>query len=193
MVRPREFEEKHVLDQAMQVFWEKGYEATSLSDLTSRMGIARPSLYAAFGDKKGLFAAALSKYIEYTIDYLRAKFEASPTVREAFRSHLLATMERAYDDSYNKGCFCVNTMVELAAHDPIFEQMTREFQSQVAALFKERIEFGQRTGELTKELHAEAIAQALSVSLIGFTVTLKSRPDRKQMEIAAEMFLTLLG
>ena len=62
MGRVREFDEEKVLDATMQLFWEKGYEATSLSDLTSRMGIQRPSIYSAFGDKKELFETALRKY-----------------------------------------------------------------------------------------------------------------------------------
>jgi len=62
MARTREFDEEKVLEAAMQLFWEKGYEATSLSDLTARMGIQRPSIYSTFGDKKELFEAALRRY-----------------------------------------------------------------------------------------------------------------------------------
>lgn len=86
MARQREFDEDKVLDAAMQLFWEKGFEATSLSDLTSRMGIQRPSLYSAFGDKKGLFEAALRKYTSAHAASIRGKLQTNSSVKEAFRS-----------------------------------------------------------------------------------------------------------
>lgn len=85
MARPREFDEEKALDAAMQVFWEKGFEATSLSDLTSRMGIQRPSIYSTFGDKKGLFEAALRKYTSSHAAYVRNKLQNNSSVKEAFR------------------------------------------------------------------------------------------------------------
>ncbi|UUZ94526.1 TetR/AcrR family transcriptional regulator [Paenibacillus sp. P25] len=85
MVRKREFDEDQALDSALKLFWQKGYEATSLSDLTSGMGIQRPSIYAAFGDKKELFEAALRKYTRTHASEVRAKLQSSSSVKEAFR------------------------------------------------------------------------------------------------------------
>lgn len=88
MARPREFDEDKALDAAMHVFWEKGFEAASLSDLTARMGIQRPSIYATFGDKKGLFEAALRKYTSSHAAHVRLSLQKHASVREAFRTFL---------------------------------------------------------------------------------------------------------
>lgn len=84
MARTREFDEEKVLESAMELFWEKGYEATSLSDLTSRMGIQRPSIYSAFGDKKELFEAALRKYTMSHASRVRAQLQSNPSVKKPF-------------------------------------------------------------------------------------------------------------
>ncbi|RNB89838.1 TetR/AcrR family transcriptional regulator [Brevibacillus fluminis] len=192
MARPREFDEESALRAAMHLFWEKGYEATSLGELTARMGIQKPSIYAAFGDKKELFEAALRHYTQSHASYVRAKLQASASVKEAFRSYFAGVAADEYGQGTNLGCFCINTMVELAPHDVKFEVLTREHQLYLAALFQETIERGIRTGELKGTLNAKSLAQALVVSLIGLTVMLKSRPDRAFIEHSIDVILTLL-
>ncbi|MBP1991915.1 TetR/AcrR family transcriptional regulator [Paenibacillus eucommiae] len=192
MARPREFNEEQALDLAMQIFWEKGYEATSLSDLTSRMGIQRPSIYAAFGDKKGLFEAALRKYTRAHASYVRTTLQNYTSVKEAFRIFFEGLVAEAYKENLNKGCFCINTMVELAPHDAKFEILTREHQMYLSATFQETIERGIRTGELEASLNAKALAQTLVVSLIGITVMMKSCPERSFVDNSVRVTLTLL-
>src|SRR3546814_13184383 len=80
MGRPRSFDIDEALDRALEVFWRKGYEGASLSDLTEAMGIARPSLYAAFGNKEELFCKALDRYVEQKVAHVRKAFE-EPTAR----------------------------------------------------------------------------------------------------------------
>lgn len=192
MVRPREFDEEQALDAAMRLFWEKGYEATSLSDLTSRMGIQRPSIYSAFGDKKELFESALRKYTKMHASQIRNKLQHNESVKEAFRSLFTGLVDDEYNQSANKGCFCINTMVELAPHDEKFEILTREHQMYLSAIFQEALERGIRSGELTTSMNPKALAQTLVVSLIGLTVLLKSRPDRSFVNNSIESILTLL-
>lgn len=194
MVRPREFDEDQALDAAMQLFWEKGYEATSLSDLTSRMGIQRPSLYSAFGDKKALFETALRKYSQFHAANVRTTLQSKPSVKEAFRAFFEGLVEEAYgDDLPKRGCFCINTMVELAPHDEKFEILTREHQMYLSALFQETIERGIRSGELILTIHAKALAQTFVVSIIGLTVMMKSRPDRSFIRNSVESILSFLS
>lgn len=192
MVRPREFDEQQALTAAMQVFWEKGYEATSISDLTSRMGIQRPSLYAAFGGKKELFEAALNKYSELSFSYIQNRIRNASTVKEAVRIYLIGIIEGAGGGNSDLGCLCVNTMVELAPHDQSLAKFTKEYQLKLAELFQGTIEDGIRVGELSSKLNASALARALTVSAIGLSVTMKSRPDRSFVENAVEEILTLL-
>lgn len=192
MARLREFDEQKALDAAMHVFWEKGFEATSLSDLTSKMGIQRPSIYSAFGDKKELFEAALRKYTQFHASNVRARLQKKSSVKEAFRSYFESVVAEEYEEGPNRGCFCLNTMVELAPHDAKFEILTREHQMYLSAIFQETIELGIRSGELDNATNALALAQTLVVSLIGLTVMMKSRPDRTFMNNSVEFILTLL-
>ncbi|WP_409176721.1 TetR/AcrR family transcriptional regulator [Brevibacillus fortis] len=192
MARTREFDEEKVLDAAMQLFWEKGYEATSLSDLTSRMGIQRPSIYSTFGDKKELFEAALRRYTMSRASEVRTKLQNQPSVKEAFRHFFKEVADEEYTESLSRGCFCINTMVELAPHDEKFEILTREHQMYLSVIFQETIERGIQSGELDSSIDAKATAQALIVSLIGLTVILKSRPNRSFVDNSIEVTLTLL-
>ncbi|AVV58484.1 TetR/AcrR family transcriptional regulator [Paenibacillus glucanolyticus] len=192
MGRVREFDEEKVLDAAMQLFWEKGYEATSLSDLTSRMGIQRPSIYSAFGDKKELFETTLRKYTMSHASEARSRLQNQPSVREAFRAFFENLVDEEYSVSRSRGCFCINTMVELAPHDEKFEILTREHQMYLAVIFQETIERGIQSGELASRTDAKALSQALIVSLIGLTVMLKSRPERSFINNTIEVTLTLL-
>lgn len=192
MARPREFDEEKALDAAMQLFWEKGFEATSLSDLTSRMGIQRPSIYSAFGDKKGLFEAALRKYTSSHAAYIRANLQNNSSVKEAFRAFFENMVAKEYGKSPNWGCFCINSMVELAPHDEKFEILTREHQMYLSVIFQETIERGLRSGELDTGINAKGLAQTLVISLIGLTVILKSRPERSFVDNFVKEILTLM-
>ncbi|MEK5484181.1 TetR/AcrR family transcriptional regulator [Viridibacillus sp. FSL R5-0888] len=192
MARTREFDEDQVLDAAMQLFWEKGYEATSLSDLTSRMGIQRPSIYSTFGDKKELFEAALRRYTMSRASDIRTRLQSHSSVKEAFSIFFADVVIEEYAEDLSKGCFCINTMVELAPHDEKFEILTREHQMYLAVIFQETLERGIQSGELEANTDAKPLAQALIVALIGLTVMLKSRPQRSFVDNAIAATLTLL-
>ncbi|SHF42032.1 transcriptional regulator, TetR family [Seinonella peptonophila] len=192
MVRQREFDEERALDDAMRLFWEKGYKATSLSDLTSKMGIQRPSLYSAFGDKEELFEAALRKYVKLHSSSIRKKLQNNQSVKKAFRTFFEELVEEEYKESPSKGCFCINTMVELAPHDEKFEILTREHQLYLSVIFQETIAEGIKSGELESSLNPKKVAQTLVVSLIGLTVLMKSRPERSFIDNSVTMILSLL-
>lgn len=192
MVRQREFDTDKTLDAAMHTFWDKGFEAASLNDLTTAMGIQRPSLYAAFGDKKELFETALRRYTTQHAAQVRARLQQGSTVREAFRGLFEHIGAEGSINEPSHGCFCINTMVELAPHDPKFAVLTREHQMYLGVLFKETIERGQQSGELSTDMNANAVAQSLVVSMIGLTVLMKSGPDRLFVEQSIQVTLSLL-
>ncbi|MGG1661037.1 TetR/AcrR family transcriptional regulator [Brevibacillus sp. NRS-1366] len=193
MVRPREFQEDKALEKAMQVFWEKGYEGTSMSDLTSRMEIQKPSIYAAFGEKRELFERALRKYIQEHASFVRGRLQSTSSAKDAIRILFEEIVSQAYDDNLSRGCFCINTMVELAPHDPRFEVLTREHQLYLSVIFQEAIERGKKAGEFQPEINAKAIANTMVVSLIGLTVMMKSRPDKMFVNQTVATILSLLA
>src|ERR1700722_1030783 len=104
--RPRSFDADKALDRALRVFWRKGYEGTSLSDLTNAMGINRPSLYAAFGDKQALFRKVLDCYASGPVSYVREAMNA-PTARGVAERLLIGTAERVCDPRNPAGCLLV--------------------------------------------------------------------------------------
>lgn len=192
MARLREFDEEKALDAAMQLFWEKGYAATSLSDLTAKMGIQKPSLYSAFGDKEGLFEAALRRYTNLHATSIRTKLQKEQSVKEAIRTFFENMVEEEYKKESNKGCFCINTMVELAPHNEKFEVLTREHQMYLSVIFQELIAKGIQSGELQSDANAKALAQTLVTSLIGLTVLMKSCPERSVVDNSVSILLSLL-
>ncbi|HDR7624991.1 TPA: TetR/AcrR family transcriptional regulator [Bacillus mycoides] len=192
MARLREFDKEKALDAAMQLFWEKGYAATSLSDLTAKMEIQRPSLYAAFGDKEGLFEAALRRYTNLHAASIRTKLQKEQSVKEAIRIFFENMVEEEYKKESNKGCFCINTMVEIAPHNEKFEVLTREHQMYLSVIFQELITKEIQSGELQSDVNAKALAQTLVTSLIGLTVLMKSRPERSVVDNSVCIILSLL-
>ncbi|KPU58419.1 TetR/AcrR family transcriptional regulator [Bacillus wiedmannii] len=192
MARLREFDEEKALDAAMQLFWEKGYAATSLSDLTAKMEIQKPSLYSAFGDKEGLFEAALRRYTNLHAANIRIKLQNEQSVKEAIRTFFENMVEEEYKKAFSKGCFCINTMVELAPHNEKFEVLTREHQMYLVVVFQELITKGIQSGELQSDLNAKAVAQTLVTSLIGLTVLMKSRPERFVIDNSVSIIVSLV-
>jgi TetR/AcrR family transcriptional repressor of nem operon len=192
MGRKREFDEEKALDAAMQVFWKKGYHATSLTDLTMNMKLQRPSIYSAFGDKEKLFEATLRNYTKLHISNIRSKLQPNKSVKDAIRSFFEGLVEEEYQGNQNKGCFCINTMVELAPHDEKFEILTREHQMYLSVIFQEMIQKGIQSGEFHRDLDAKALAQTFVVSLIGITVLMKSRPEQSFIDNAISNTLSLL-
>ncbi|MNW50815.1 HTH-type transcriptional repressor ComR [compost metagenome] len=150
------------------------------------MGIQRPSLYAAYGDKKGLFEAALRKYTSAHAAYIRSILQGHSSVKEAFRDLFKNIAADECGNNPAWGCFCINSMVELAPHDERFEILTREHQMYLSATFQELLERGQRSGELGANVDAKRLAQTLVVSLIGLTVILKSRPQQSFVDSSIE-------
>ncbi|GBF78179.1 TetR family transcriptional regulator [Paenibacillus sp. 598K] len=194
MARTRTFDEQKALTDAMHVFWEKGYEAASLIDLTSRMGIQKPSMYAAFGDKMALFESALRHYNQLHAKAVRTKLtnSDSDSVKSAFRRLFMEGVFPAATDERH-GCFCINTMVELGPHDARFEVLTREHQRYLATIFEDALKQGISSGELDGTMDCPAAAQSLVVAFIGITVLKKANPDRQWLESCIDAALSVLS
>src|SRR5262249_14372397 len=116
MPRPREFDIEAALDCAMRVFWAKGYEATSLDDLCAATGLSRSSLYAAFGDKRGLLLQSLDRYVERSNRIAKALARPVP-IREAIAGLLRDFIDEIVAGPGRRGCFVGNCAAELARHD----------------------------------------------------------------------------
>ena len=182
MARPREFEEKAVLDAAVHCFWSRGYEATSVRDLAEKMGITGASLYNAFGDKRALYRRALDHYVEQSFGDRVGRFEGTFPPREAIGAFLKEIIERSLRDKERKGCMLVNSALEMAPHDPEFQRIVAEVLVQVEAFFRRCAEAGQKEGTISTSQAAEDLARLLLSTLLGIRVLARTRPERKLLE-----------
>src|SRR5712692_11429413 len=117
MPRPRSFDEDAVLDQAVQLFWERGYEGTSLADLETHIGLGRQSLYNAFGDKQTLFLKALERYQRAVMEKVLAHLNASGAGLDAIRAFFKATVESLTAAGPRRACLVANTILERGSQD----------------------------------------------------------------------------
>jgi len=191
-VRPRAFDEEQALDAAMRVFWEKGYEATSLSELTEKMNIRKPSLYAAFGDKRELFSRSLDRYMAKHLEYMKRIMEQEHAVVPAFKSLLNDLAEGGSAGDPALGCLAVLTLDELAPQEAEWTEKAWAHQLRLAELFRRKIAEGLQSGELEQGQDAEALGHALLASVIGLTVILKTLPNAAFIESTITATLTLL-
>jgi TetR/AcrR family transcriptional repressor of nem operon len=178
MARTKDFDENEVLSKAIQLFWHKGYNGTSMQDLVDGLGISRSSLYDTYTDKHTLFIKALESYrqagnanIEAVAN--RTDLSSKQTVAKLLE---LATGDLLCDQQ-QKGCFMVNAEVEVAPHDPEVAAMVCQNDQQMEDAFFRVIKKGQDNGELKNQQDARALARFIINSVKGMRVSAKSTSD----------------
>jgi TetR/AcrR family transcriptional repressor of nem operon len=191
MGRPREFDEGNVLEAAMNCFWAQGYEATSVRDLASQMGITGASLYNAFGDKRSLYRRALDHYLEHSVHDRIGRLERLPPLA-AVRSFFDEIIERSVTDRQRRGCMLVNSALEMAPYDPEFRKLVVQETMYIEAFFQERIAAGQEDGTIAGRQPADQLAKLLLSVLLGVRVLARTRPQREVLAGAVNSALDLL-
>jgi AcrR family transcriptional regulator len=179
--RPREFDVDEALAAALRVFWSKGYEGASLSDLTEAMGITRPSLYAAFGNKESLFRKALDLYEREKLAYVGEALEA-PTSRAVAERLLRGALEMQTQECDPKGCLRVISSVACGSEAESIrtEVIARRASSHRALL--ERLERAKAEGDLPDHIEAEGLANYLGAILQGMAVQAGAGASKPQLE-----------
>ncbi|WP_248324410.1 MULTISPECIES: TetR/AcrR family transcriptional regulator [unclassified Caballeronia] len=193
MPRPREFDEEAALDAATAQFWSRGYEATSVRDLASTMGVTSASLYNAFGDKRALFERALKRYVEHGFRDRVRRFEHHLPPRDAILAFFDEIIELSVRDPHRKGCLVVNSALELAPHDRQIHRVLSAVLKEIEGFFMRCVRAGQDDGTIAATLSADDIAKALLASLMGLRVLARVNPRRDLLEGAARPVLTMLG
>jgi AcrR family transcriptional regulator len=186
--RPRAFDPETALDRALHVFWRKGYEGASLSDLTRAMGINRPSLYAAFGDKEALFRKALDRYQEGPAAYVREALSA-PTARAAIERLLRGAADVLGDPGHPPGCLMVQGA--LACGEGA-ERVRRELASRRTAgeaQVRRRLERARAEGDLPRSLLPSDLARFVVTVIHGMAVRAAGGARRAELRRVAEMAL----
>ncbi len=168
--RPREFDADDVLDKALKVFWERGFQGASLSDLTAATGVARTGLYAAFGDKENMFLAALDRYMSLVYTDSAKKLEDEPDARRAIEAHLLRFVESITSTAAVHSCMLSNTMQESAVLSSKLDARVTENYRQVLGAIQRRLERAQAEGQLPAAENAELLARFLQGQTILISV-----------------------
>jgi TetR/AcrR family transcriptional repressor of nem operon len=192
MARPREFDEAAVLDAAIERFWLRGYEATSVRDLADEMNIAGASLYNAFGDKRSLYERALNRYLDQTFRERIRRIEPALPPREAISAFLQEIVKRSLTDKQRRGCMLVNSAIESAPYDPDFLGIVATFLDEVEAFFLRRVSEGQKDGTITRAHSAGDLSKSLLGILLGIRVLARVRPERALLEGLMRPVLGLL-
>ncbi|MCI1032104.1 TetR/AcrR family transcriptional regulator [Raoultella terrigena] len=190
--RPREFELEEAARDAMNVFWDLGYEAASLPDLIAGTGLSRGSLYKAFGDKKGLLLAALDLY---TADGLKATADIlsqSGSVAEAIRASLLRYAVLSSGEKGRRGCLVVSLTTEMAARDEQVAERTGRMFRRLQQLYAAAIVRGQIGGELP-ECDEQAAARFLVCQIEGMRVLGKTGAREEEMRAVVDCTMRVIA
>ncbi|CAM4171753.1 TetR/AcrR family transcriptional regulator [Saccharibacillus endophyticus] len=178
MARHKEFEISEVLDQAIHLFWEQGYEKTSMQELVEHMGIHRRSIYDTFGDKHALFMEALKRYSDIQNKKLVALVAKKEAVYPSLQRFLEITLEK---ENEPQGCFMVNSGVELGVLDSEVASFIEKAYDQTEELLYELIVHGQQKGEVSKSLDARELSYHFMNAWLGLRTMAKTATNKDKI------------
>ena len=192
MARPREFDPEQALDRALNVFWAKGFEATSLDNLCEATGLGRSSLYAAFGDKRSLYMRALDLYENGAIERINAAVGGVQSPRAGIAAFVERIIEDVVAGPGRRGCFIGNCAAELARTDRKTAARVGESLARVQATFRVALENARQTGEIARNADVDALARFLTAGIQGLRLVGKANPDRAALQAIARVMLSCL-
>jgi AcrR family transcriptional regulator len=182
--RPRSFDRDAALGAAMEVFWKKGYEATSIHDLTDAMGINPPSLYAAFGDKEHLYLAAVERYQQWRREQVGRTLDEEPTARAAIERLLHEYVVELTKTCHPAGCMLASASCASASADA--QEALAERRSQARRRLKERIDRGVREGDVPKGTDTAELADFFTTVVTGVAMRAKDGASRRSLLASVE-------
>ncbi|KRF47823.1 TetR family transcriptional regulator [Bacillus sp. Soil745] len=190
MARSKEFDEKAVLRKAMELFWEQGYEKTSMQDLVDHMGIHRRSIYDTFGDKRSLFLASLNHYEELIVNEMERIISSTSSIKQTIRDVFIFVLNSI--EQYPKGCLSVNAAIELSLLDKEIGRIVTKMFNRTEDMFNNLIKRGQTSGELSKEIDSDNTSRFLHNNLVGIRVLIKTNYNKKELEGIITLALSVL-
>ncbi|WP_329230778.1 TetR/AcrR family transcriptional regulator [Streptomyces canus] len=187
--RPRSFDRATALEKAILAFWEHGYEATSVSDLTRVMGIGAPSLYAAFGDKRSLFEEVVQEYGARYGSFGDRALAEEPTVRAAMERMLREAAVEYTAPGRPHGCLVIHAATNCSS--PEVEESLRVRRNANIAAFESRIRAGIAAGELSADTDATALARHVGAVIQGMSQQARDGASREELEAVAEIAMAI--
>ncbi len=193
MPRPKAFDPEAALDRAVDLFWQRGYEAVSVQDLVDHLGISRSSLYQTFGDKQALWLAALDRYRMQSEGEARLLSEAETAPLAAIHRYFQSVADGTAADAECRGCLLANATVERAASDA---DTARRAEAALAGLqhaFEQALTRAQQKGEWPLDRDARAVGRFLANALYGLRATARLGPPRDALQDVVDQTLRALG
>jgi len=189
--RPRGFDRAEALETAMRLFWSRGFEATSISDLTQAMGINPPALYGAFGDKKRLFLEAVELYERGPGCFGQQALTQEPTAEAAIRRLLLDAVKMFTHPDNPGGCLVLSGSTNYTAESDDIREALAERRRLAERTVRGRIKAGQQAGELADDADVDALAGAVTAVLYGLAVKARDGASRASLVRAAEQSMRM--
>lgn len=189
MARTKKFDQELAVERAQHIFWCKGFTATSVTDLLEGLRINRSSLYDTYGDKRQLYLTAVRHYISHHTELIENILVSNENAIHLIEQMLAGTVAEIVTDTEHKGCFIVNSSMELSANDPEVLKLVHENQKKRMEQFTYLMEKGQKDGSITSARTPEALARYLFHTINGLKVVGKASPDEKALLETVEMAL----
>jgi len=193
MARKKDFDEDELLEKATNLFWRKGYNATSAQDLVDELKINRSSLYNTYTDKKTLFQKALKKYQDQQTAAMINMLSRADDPEKAIKKVFDDLVKESNEDTVARGCFMVNTAVEIAGHDPEIGSLVRANNLSVEDALTVVIEKGQKMGQFSTQNSARAYARFLFGNINALRVIVRSGADKSALDDIIRIALASLN
>lgn len=182
--RPRVFDADEALEKALQIFWNRGYEGASLAELTEVLGINKPSMYAAFGNKEELFKKALTRYTTHHVVFVRDVIK-KPTAHGVAQSFLYQAAEFLTDPTHPKGCMIVQGALSSGESAEMVKSILIQYRASYESLLTERFEKAKIDGDLPGNTNPRCLAKYLAAMHQGMSVQATSGATKDELiEIA---------
>jgi TetR/AcrR family transcriptional repressor of nem operon len=190
MARPRSFDPDEALDLARDVFWRKGFQGTSLDDVTAATGLAKPSLYAAFGDKNALFLRVLDRYHERIVANAERILKEGPSARDAIERWLTGFVPFCSGVRGSRGCLSVNTAADAADQKEVRKRIER-FNRKLEQLLSKRLRADR--AQFSDAFDPDSTARTIMAIYLGLMVMAKDAPDAASVRATLNQAMRLLA
>jgi TetR/AcrR family transcriptional regulator, transcriptional repressor for nem operon len=191
MARPRSFDPDEALDLARDVFWQKGFQGTSLDDITAATGLAKPSLYAAFGDKNALFLKVLERHHARIVAHAERIINDGPSARDAVHRWLTGFVPLCSGVKGKRGCLSINTSADGAAEQKEVRKRIESFNRKLEELLQERLRADR--AQFADGFDPDATAHTIMAIYTGLMVLAKDAPDAARVRATLDQALKLLA
>jgi AcrR family transcriptional regulator len=191
MARPRSFDPDEALDLARDVFWRKGFQGTSLDDITAATGLAKPSLYAAFGDKNALFLKVLDRYHARIVASAERILSDGPSARDAIERWLTGFVPFCSGVRGSRGCLSINTAADGAFEQKEIRKSVERFNRKLEELLRGRLRADR--GQFSDGFDPDSAAHTIMAIYLGLMVMAKGAPDVARVRATLNQAMKLLA